>query len=171
MKGRIEKWKDEKGDLVGPYRVWFKPSDSTGPGLAMSRSIGDTQAKKIGVTYEPDLYEYTLNGENKFIVVGTDGLWDNLTNEEVVNIVSEYYELKDKAENAAKVLVEKAKEKIVERNKDIIPKKRIELNPNLNTNSRNENNANEPATNEPKNMNIRSDDITCWVVFLDVKDN
>ena len=171
MKGRIEKWKDEKGDLVGPYRVWFKPSDSTGPGLAMSRSIGDTQAKKIGVTYEPDLYEYTLNGENKFIVVGTDGLWDNLTNEEVVNIVSEYYELKDKAENAAKVLVEKAKEKIVERNKDIIPKKRIELNPNLNTNSSNENNANQPATNEPKNMNIRSDDITCWVVFLDVKDN
>jgi serine/threonine protein phosphatase PrpC len=39
---------------VGPPRVWFKNEDS--PGLAMSRSLGDYQASKVGVIAEPGKY-------------------------------------------------------------------------------------------------------------------
>ena len=58
----VEKNEEE----IGPYRVWDKTQDK-GPGLAMSRSIGDGQAKNLGVLAEPDIFEYTLNEGDKFI--------------------------------------------------------------------------------------------------------
>lgn len=48
--GKVEKY-IEKGMKIGPYRVWKK--GETYPGLAMSRSIGDLVASKIGVICTP----------------------------------------------------------------------------------------------------------------------
>jgi len=48
--GKVEKC-IEKGVRFGPYRVW-KNGESY-PGLAMSRSIGDLVASKIGVICTP----------------------------------------------------------------------------------------------------------------------
>lgn len=45
--GRIEKYRDNQG----PFRVWLKNEDT--PGLAMSRSLGDSLAKTVGVISEP----------------------------------------------------------------------------------------------------------------------
>lgn len=50
--GRVEKYID-KGMKIGPYRVWKK--GETYPGLAMSRSIGDLVASKIGVICIPGI--------------------------------------------------------------------------------------------------------------------
>ena len=147
------------------FSIWFKAQDSTGPGLAMSRSIGDTQAKKIGVIYNPDLFEYTLIDENKFIIIGTDGLWDNIGNEEAVKLVGEYYEMKDKAENAARALVEKARQAVIERNEKIGNNKKKDNGPNTSGNI-----GVGLANNTNTSINARSDDITCWVIFLDVKE-
>ena len=44
--GRVEQLKNLLGEPVGPHRVWLKNQDS--PGLAMSRSFGDTVAGRIG---------------------------------------------------------------------------------------------------------------------------
>ncbi len=41
----------EAGIKSGPFRVWVKTQNY--PGLAMSRSIGDLCAGKIGVTCDP----------------------------------------------------------------------------------------------------------------------
>ena len=49
--GRIEAYKDDSGEYVGPERVWLKGEDL--PGLAMSRSFGDDVAHMIGVTSKP----------------------------------------------------------------------------------------------------------------------
>ena len=57
--------------------------------------------------------------DNKFIIIGTDGLWDNIGNEEAVKLVGEYYEMKEKAENAARALVEKARQTRIERNEKL----------------------------------------------------
>lgn len=165
LNGRVDKYKDETGNLIGPFRVWFKAQDSTGPGLAMSRSIGDTQAKKIGVIYDPDLFEYTLIDDNKFIIIGTDGLWDNIGNEEAVKLVGEYYEMKEKAENAAKALVEKARQTVIERNEKLGNNKKKDNGSNTSGNI-----GYQLGTNVNTSINVRSDDITCWVIFLDVKD-
>ncbi len=49
--GRVDQYKEQDGTRNGPMRVWLKYDDI--PGLAMTRSIGDTIATKIGVISEP----------------------------------------------------------------------------------------------------------------------
>jgi len=98
----------EKNDEeVGPYRVWGK-TQINGPGLAMSRSMGDGMAKKLGVLGEPDIYEYNLNENDKFVICATDGIWEYLNNEDVMNIVKESYINGEKAEEACELLIKKA---------------------------------------------------------------
>ena len=57
MGGVVEKALDENDKETGPYRVWAKDEDY--PGLAMSRSIGDIDAKSVGVIPNPQIFEYT----------------------------------------------------------------------------------------------------------------
>lgn len=49
--GRIQPFKDDDGEFIGPPRVWLK--DEEIPGLAMSRSFGDKFASSVGVVAEP----------------------------------------------------------------------------------------------------------------------
>ena len=98
---------EKDGEEIGPFRVWDKTQDK-GPGLAMSRSIGDGHAKTLGVLAEPDIFEYTLNEGDKFIVCASDGVWEYLSNDDVMNTVKDVYEKEGKAEEACEVLVKKA---------------------------------------------------------------
>ena len=84
--GRVQRLFDSNGTRIGPYRVW--ESSSNAPGLAMSRSIGDAIGKKIGVIATPILSKYDLNTEaDLFIVLASDGVWDVMDNEDVVNFL------------------------------------------------------------------------------------
>ena len=87
--GLVEQLKDSMGERAGPFRV-FKPGKDY-PGLAMSRSIGDAIAKKMGVIAEPGIIEHNLNGGIKFIVLGSDGIWEFLSNEDVRDIGKMFY--------------------------------------------------------------------------------
>ena len=70
----------------GPYRVWLGKEDS--PGLAMSRSMGDTVGKRAGVSSEPDVYTTTLSpGDDAFLVIASDGLWDVMGGADVADVV------------------------------------------------------------------------------------
>ena len=67
------------------FRVY--PSD-----LAVMRTIGDIKAKKkeFGalpgtVINTPDIFVYDLNGSVDFIVMGCDGIFDDLSNQEIIN--------------------------------------------------------------------------------------
>lgn len=91
--GRVESYQDENGNPVGPARVWLKNQDL--PGLAMSRSLGDAVAASVGVIPDPEILEFLLTPEDKFIVLGSDGVFEFLSNEEVVKIVVPYWKLKD----------------------------------------------------------------------------
>ena len=44
--GRVEAFRDNYGNFIGPERVWNKQGE--GPGLAMSRSFGDEVGHKVG---------------------------------------------------------------------------------------------------------------------------
>lgn len=59
-------------------------------GMAVSRAFGDLDAKPY-VSHEPDIYNYEITSE-KFIVLGCDGVWDVLSNQDVVDFV--LFELK-----------------------------------------------------------------------------
>ena len=92
---------------MGPYRVWFKNEDY--PGLAMSRSIGDKLAHKVGVSDIPEIKEFNIEDLDPLaIIVASDGIWEFMPNEDVKNIVMNYSYSKD-ANLCARNLVEKAR--------------------------------------------------------------
>ena len=99
--GRIEAYKDEDGEFVGPERVWLKGEDV--PGLAMSRSFGDDIAHTVGVISQPEIFEYNFLNEDKFILLASDGIWEFISSDECVNIVKDYY-LKDDIDGALSYL-------------------------------------------------------------------
>jgi hypothetical protein len=51
--GRIFSQKNERGEDLGPLRVWMK--DVAMPGLAMTRSFGDKAGMKAGTTGEAEI--------------------------------------------------------------------------------------------------------------------
>jgi serine/threonine protein phosphatase PrpC len=85
--GQIKRIND-KGKNIGPVRVF----DSSGivPGLAMSRSIGDSSGSSIGVISVPICTRLPRTGSERFIVLASDGVWDVMDNEDVVNFVETY---------------------------------------------------------------------------------
>ena len=93
---------------MGPYRVWFKNEDY--PGLAMSRSIGDQLAHKVGVSDIPEIKEFMISEVDPLaLVVASDGVWEFMSNDEVKSIVMKYVYQKD-ANACSKDIVEKARE-------------------------------------------------------------
>ena len=89
---------------MGPFRVWFKDADY--PGLAMSRSIGDGYAHKIGVIDVPEILEFNLmKVRPKAIILASDGVFEFVKNEEIKDIIEKYYYNFD-AQGCAKEIVE-----------------------------------------------------------------
>ena len=104
--GEISQY-EEDGEKSGPFRVWKK--GEAYPGIAMSRSIGDFIASKLGVIPEPKFIEEKIDKDTKFIVVASDGVWEFLDNETVKKMVMPFYEKNDPA-GACKELIKKSTE-------------------------------------------------------------
>ena len=103
--GKVEAYRDNYGNFVGPERVWKKEGDA--PGLAMSRSFGDEVAHTIGVIVNPEINEYPLYDEDKFLILASDGIWEFISSEEAVNIVKDFY-LENDIEGALTYLYKEA---------------------------------------------------------------
>jgi serine/threonine protein phosphatase PrpC len=83
-------------------RVWLPKYNS--PGLAMARAFGDFCLKNYGVISVPDVSYHRITEKDEFIVLATDGIWDVLSNTDVVSIVSKA----TSEASAARVLVQSA---------------------------------------------------------------
>ena len=94
MGGVISQCNDlyDDGKEGGPFRIWVKGCDY--PGIAMSRSIGDKIAHDIGVISEPEILDFNLDDKCKYLIMGSDGVWQYLKNENVVEIISPFLEEK-----------------------------------------------------------------------------
>lgn len=87
--GLVYRFTDAFGRNVGPHRVW--QGNGNGPGLAMSRSLGDKLAKGCGVIALPIFAEKRLLlGKDQYIVLASDGVWDVMDNIEVINFVEKF---------------------------------------------------------------------------------
>ena len=163
--GRIERHKNEFGEEIGPYRIFGKDGENSGHGLTMSRSIGDLDSKKYGVIYDPEIFRYELKESDKVIVIGTDGLWERLKNEEVIEIIAECLNNDLNVKETAEILVERARKNIYKEKKIKIKKFKDDFDENYFK-------SNKKEENETKRSNIKNshvDDITCIVIFLDIK--
>ena len=105
--GTVEQIVDEDGIGVGPFRVWVNGEDF--PGLAMSRSIGDFEAKNIGVIPNPQIIEYDINYKSKYMIICSDGIWEFIDNEEAMEIGKKYY-LRNDPNGLCNELIKKATE-------------------------------------------------------------
>ena len=83
--GRVETRIYDDG-YVGPARVYLQFAQV--PGLAMSRSLCDTVAKEAGVISEPEITEFKLEQDIKVMILASDGLWEFMSSQEVMDIVS-----------------------------------------------------------------------------------
>ena len=95
MGGIVDQMLDSKGRRNGPFRVWAGKNNY--PGLAMSRCVGDLKGKTCGLISEPEIIEYTLDENSKYMVICSDGVWEFSNNEDIMSIGIEYY-LKDNIE-------------------------------------------------------------------------
>jgi len=90
-----------------PSRVWVNGR----VGLAMSRSIGDGEAKGHGVIPDPEIQETTLSPASDdnsdgdaFVVVASDGIWEFISSQEACEVVAKH----DTATAACEELVQLA---------------------------------------------------------------
>jgi len=89
--GIVSSWKDQEGKELGPLRCW-KDESMTSPGLAMSKSIGDSVAHSIGVNADADSMEMNIpeNADHCALIIASDGVWDVMSNDSVANFVVSY---------------------------------------------------------------------------------
>jgi serine/threonine protein phosphatase PrpC len=87
--GIVDQMLDSKGKKNGPYRVWAGRENY--PGLAMSRSIGDLKGKECGLIAEPEIIEFILDDRSKYMIICSDGVWEFLSNENVMEIANKCY--------------------------------------------------------------------------------
>ena len=79
----------DTGDLTlqGQKRIWS--SEGKGPGTAFTRSLGDAIAKQLGVCADPECSHFPIHFDSIF-VLGSDGVFDFISNEEIGKIVKKY---------------------------------------------------------------------------------
>lgn len=56
--------------------------------LGVSRALGDRDLKQY-ITAEPEVYSGLVSEQSEFLILGTDGLWDVVDNQEATNVVEE----------------------------------------------------------------------------------
>lgn len=78
--------------------------------LAVSRAFGDHNLKQF-VSALPFLTVTELKGDEEFVIVACDGLWDEVTDEEAVKLVRDKYYKNKSEEKAADALVKCALER------------------------------------------------------------
>ncbi|MCL7037116.1 hypothetical protein MKW94_003533 [Papaver nudicaule] len=89
----IQNWGDEENDGGDPPRLWVQ--DGLYPGTAFSRSLGDSTAEKIGVIADPEISMVKLTPNHMFFVIASDGVFEFLSSQAVVNAVIRYTDPRD----------------------------------------------------------------------------
>lgn len=69
-------------------KIEYDGSDWRIKGLSLSRAFGDLDCIPY-VTHQPQIYKYNINPNDKFIIFACDGLWDVLSNQDVINYINE----------------------------------------------------------------------------------
>ena len=99
----------QKGGKVKQINKKIILENANNNDFEISRSIGDKKLKNIGIIYEPVITEYTLNRKSRFIIMGTQGLWNALSNEKAAIQVNKSIKLNNPLDSC-RLLVKKAKE-------------------------------------------------------------
>lgn len=79
---------DERHRVLAQGATISYPYVMTGyQGLMMTRSLGDAVFKDVGVIDEPETGDLALTAKDRWIVAGTDGLFDMVENREIPSLI------------------------------------------------------------------------------------
>ena len=67
-------------------KIYFDGYDWRIGDLSVSRAFGDMDSAPY-VTHKPEIFKYKIKKNDKFIVIGCDGLWDVMTNKNVNDFI------------------------------------------------------------------------------------
>lgn len=99
---------DDEGDYI-PARMYEKEGmPQLGPGLCISRSLGDLNALRCGLIPTPEVFSHEIGESDRYLILGTDGLWEFVSNGEAVRIVDDFYSKGLPAIDACRFLIAKA---------------------------------------------------------------
>ncbi|KAG2321453.1 hypothetical protein Bca52824_014666 [Brassica carinata] len=95
----VQTWASEENEGGDPPRLWVQ--NGMYPGTAFTRSVGDSLAEGIGVTAEPEVSMVKLSPNHLFFVVASDGIFEFLPSQAVVDMVGRYADPRDGCAAAA----------------------------------------------------------------------
>lgn len=75
--------------------------------LAVTRAIGDHDLKGKGLSAVPHFNKKMLTLKDKFCVVASDGIWDEISGDKVVSVAKECDSAKDLAKKLVEIAIEK----------------------------------------------------------------
>lgn len=108
--GIIKRW-EANNEKEGPLRIWDKKIEN-GPGIRVTRSIGDMVATGIGVISKPDIECLEIGEFDAFICISTEAIFRNLYSTQVCYYIDKFLEkYPHKADSTAQFLINKVKEK------------------------------------------------------------
>jgi len=88
---------------LGPPRLWNRLTGMA-PGLALSRGVGDALGQGCGLSPETAAVEVPLEAHDAVVVVGSDGVFDVLSDAEVLHCCRVFWPSRGAAEAAAAVV-------------------------------------------------------------------
>lgn len=84
----IQDYGDEEDNDGDPPRVWHQTGKY--PGTAFTRSLGDHVAKGLGVSAIPEILVHNLCAAEEYLLIASDGVFEFITSQGVVDILSHY---------------------------------------------------------------------------------
>ena len=92
--------------------------------LMLTRSFGDKEMKKYGVISTPDCFCHKIKDEDLYIVIASDGVWDAVSEEEIMQMGGEKYSSDDFSKKIVKLAIDKGTRDnisciVIKLNKDI----------------------------------------------------
>ncbi len=92
-----------------PARMYLSQEEPwRGPGLCVSRALGDLNALKCGLICTPDVFTHVVGRDDLFLILASDGVWEFIDNQEAVQIVYDFHQKGLPAIDACRYLIAKA---------------------------------------------------------------
>lgn len=94
---------------AGPSRLWHRGGGGVAPGLAMSRGLGDVLGQGCGLLAEATALEVPLGPGDAVVVVASDGVFDVLSDAEVLHCCRVFWPSRSASEASAAVVAAAAR--------------------------------------------------------------
>lgn len=103
-----DSWLAEDGARMAAKLYENLNNTRLGPGLSISRAFGDLNAKRFGLIPHPELTYHKVTRRDLYLVLATDGVWEFLDSDDVIDVVHKCCTSGEPAQVACKTIIAKA---------------------------------------------------------------